>query len=129
MQIELKQKWIEALRSGKYQQGRNWLNADDKFCCLGVLIDICEPSGWFTKPDAMSNAKSHRLGCATDNYLGKGFHQAGTVSSTAMLIGISIPTHMDQTAEVGHVLARMNDEGASFDEIADWIEANVPVES
>lgn len=30
-------KWIKALRSGKFQQGKNYLCKDDKYCCLGVL--------------------------------------------------------------------------------------------
>lgn len=41
MNAELKAKWVEALRSGKYQQGREQLNeADQLFCCLGVLCEI-----------------------------------------------------------------------------------------
>ena len=34
-------KWIEALRSGKYQQGRFMLHsANHRFCCLGVACDL-----------------------------------------------------------------------------------------
>lgn len=41
MNPELKKKWVEALRSGKYEQGEKQLRSqDDKFCCLGVLADI-----------------------------------------------------------------------------------------
>ena len=41
MKAELLNKWLEALRSGKYQQGRGTLrDADNKFCCLGVLLDV-----------------------------------------------------------------------------------------
>jgi hypothetical protein len=37
----VKEKWITALKSGKYQQGRGQLRSfNDKFCCLGVLCDI-----------------------------------------------------------------------------------------
>lgn len=33
--------WIEALRSGKYQQGNGYLRTiDDKYCCLGVACEI-----------------------------------------------------------------------------------------
>ena len=34
------QEWIAALRSGKYEQGRMYLNLGGKFCCLGVACDI-----------------------------------------------------------------------------------------
>lgn len=38
---ELVKQWVEALRSGKYKQGRQALrNKDEEYCCLGVLCDI-----------------------------------------------------------------------------------------
>lgn len=40
MTNEDKVKWIEALRSGKYQQGRCFLKKENKYCCLGVLKEI-----------------------------------------------------------------------------------------
>lgn len=43
---EIKQKWIKALRSGEYQQTKGRLKRDDGFCCLGVLCDVYDPSGW-----------------------------------------------------------------------------------
>lgn len=37
----IKDKWVEALLSGKYEQGQHELRTrDDKYCCLGVLCDI-----------------------------------------------------------------------------------------
>lgn len=33
-------KLIDALRSGKYKQGKNRLRKGDTFCCLGVACDI-----------------------------------------------------------------------------------------
>jgi hypothetical protein len=40
MNKEFKKLWIEALRSGEYQQGTSALNANGKFCCLGVLCEV-----------------------------------------------------------------------------------------
>lgn len=40
MNSQIKQKWIDALRSGEYPQGRSKLYSGDGFCCLGVLCDI-----------------------------------------------------------------------------------------
>lgn len=41
MRESIKKKWIEALRSGKYKQGRNELkNEKDEMCCLGVLCQV-----------------------------------------------------------------------------------------
>jgi len=43
MNKELVRQWVEALRSGKYKQGRLSLrDINDKFCCLGVLCDIAK---------------------------------------------------------------------------------------
>ena len=36
----LQKSWVAALRSGKYEQGRLYLNLGGKFCCLGVACDI-----------------------------------------------------------------------------------------
>ncbi len=45
MNNKIKNKWLKALRSGKYKQGRNYLcrvddDGDDSFCCLGVLCEL-----------------------------------------------------------------------------------------
>jgi hypothetical protein len=40
MNPEVKQKWIHALRSGKYQQGSEKLRSVSGYCCLGVLCDL-----------------------------------------------------------------------------------------
>lgn len=43
MDKEIKAKWVEALRSGKYKQERRALHPTaDSFCCLGVLCDVLE---------------------------------------------------------------------------------------
>ena len=40
MRKEVKDKWLAALRSGEYKQGKNQLIDGDNYCCLGVLCDI-----------------------------------------------------------------------------------------
>jgi hypothetical protein len=40
MNPDVKIKWLEALRSGKYQQGRLRLKRGHSYCCLGVLCDL-----------------------------------------------------------------------------------------
>ena len=41
MNIEVKEKWLKALRSGEYKQGKGVLrNSDNEFCCLAVLCDV-----------------------------------------------------------------------------------------
>lgn len=43
MDIELKSKWVDALRSGNFKQGAGYLEHDGKHCCLGVLCEIQDP--------------------------------------------------------------------------------------
>ena len=42
MRVEIKQMWLDALRSGEYKQGKHVLHSgyDNSFCCLGVLCDL-----------------------------------------------------------------------------------------
>lgn len=43
MKKELKRKWVKALLSGKYKQGKYWLRNEGKYCCLGVLRAVNKP--------------------------------------------------------------------------------------
>lgn len=46
MNSEVKAKWIAALHSGKYVQGRTYLRGtDNTFCCLGVLCQVAIEEG------------------------------------------------------------------------------------
>jgi hypothetical protein len=40
MNSQVKEKWIDALRSGKYEQGSEKLRGYEGYCCLGVLCDL-----------------------------------------------------------------------------------------
>jgi len=44
------EKWVEALRSGEYRQGKGYLNRKNKrgqslFCCLGVACEVARKNG------------------------------------------------------------------------------------
>lgn len=45
MNPEIKEIWIEALKSGKYTQGTNYLQCNGKLCCLGVLCELAIENG------------------------------------------------------------------------------------
>lgn len=40
MDAYLKAKWVAALRSGDYKQGKNQLCDGAAYCCLGVLCEV-----------------------------------------------------------------------------------------
>lgn len=113
MNKTVKKWWIKALRSGKYLQGRYSLcctraAGEDRFCALGVLIDVAADGDWvsFFTP--------------VDNYCMWQFQGKTTGLSQALReeLGISGSEH--------NILVDMNDDkGKSFAEIADWIEENL----
>lgn len=60
MKPEIKAKWIEALRSGKYKQGTGVLRGKDlsgktRHCCLGVLCEILPPIPGVDVEDRLMN--------------------------------------------------------------------------
>lgn len=40
MKPEVKEKWVNALRSGEYSQSGGYLRTASGYCCLGVLCDL-----------------------------------------------------------------------------------------
>ncbi len=93
-----KDQWLAALRSGEYRQGSGDLHKDGRFCCLGVYAHAVHGC----IPSSMSYMAS--LSGYLEIYdLGEGFGQS-----------------------VQAELAAMNDNGQSFAQIADFIEANIP---
>lgn len=111
---EAKKKWVEALRSGNYQQGEGALKADTEdglvYCCLGVLCEI------------MVNDKAWQLQETSTGPI------YGLMNrNTAYLPDFIRDEVFNHTADasIDMILAQANDAGASFDEIADWIEENL----
>lgn len=101
---EFAKKWVEALRSGKYGQARNVLKESRKneYCCLGVACVI-------------SKVKKTKL---LFNEWIEDYVVDGIKNFPKELIG-------GFGNDLAYELSKMNDNGKSFDEIADWIEANV----
>lgn len=112
MDQELKQRWLTALRSGDYQQGRGRLKTHrDTYCCLGVLCDVSELGEWVTPVGAIS--PQYKL-----SYEGDGPHLARDLGVHHELFGIP--------GEAEDKLVAMNDDDElSFPEIANWIEENL----
>jgi hypothetical protein len=119
---EVKQAWVLALRSGDYQQGEgtlcdvNWDHEPSFWCCLGVLADQLELP--FVINDDERARGYYVPGSTGPRYLG---FLPGAAASLVLADG----------AEAGFEalmskLVNLNDvEKLSFDEIADWVEANL----
>lgn len=70
MKHEVAEKWIEALKSKEYKQGKNKLcrvdGGDREYCCLGVLCDVYSkehPSSVF-EPSVVSSDWLTFFGCS-----------------------------------------------------------------
>ncbi len=101
---ELKAKWLEALRSGKYKQGRDTLCDGTGYCCLGVLSDI---QGRLTKD------KDNDYYYDGNNCVELGHDNPVNFVNYYAAI---------QQLGTNYSLASLNDRGATFEEIANIIE-------
>ena len=114
MHEHIKKLWVDALRSGNYRQGARHLRCGGSYCCLGVLCDLHDQS-------------KNGPGWANDwTYLGYGARLPLEVCKWAAITReiLDFPCGLtDVSVEIK--LSQMNDEGASFDEIADFIEQNL----
>lgn len=96
----IQKQWVAALRSGEYPQGRSFMVCNGKYCCLGVA------------------AKCFGLDHDRFYLTNKSWELLGLRDSDGALAIADI-------FETPHVsLARMNDKGVPFAEIADYIEQN-----
>jgi hypothetical protein len=106
MNAELKAKWVEALRSGKFHQGKGFLKFDEeqgpRHCCLGVLCEIIDPSKFALREYSY-------------------YYQCDGMESDITL-PLSLQFQTDLSGETCTLLAEKNDHGKSFNNIADYIE-------
>ena len=125
---EYKDKWLKALRSGKYNQARNRLKCKtgvyEGFCCLGVLMNIYDSNGWEQDVAEVNDGnmyhKSNKFG-DNDGYV-EGELLYGEASQDSELTNDTLSNFGISTDEQCHLI-KMNDHRLSnFNEIADWIE-------
>jgi hypothetical protein len=127
MNKDIAQKWIDALRSGKYQQGRGFLHSNKGMCCLGVLCDLFDPKGWHEGEEVTSTSIPDTTlyygyeagqGSTSSHYL------PGSVVSWAGLHN-SFGVHVFAADKLTIDLANVNDQpDSTFAQIADLIEKN-----
>ena len=113
MTPELKVKWVEALRNGKYEQTAGVLcDGRGGFCCLGVLSEVVGDEHWDGR--LWENFDEEE-----ENFTGQRFEVEELPKYALSLVGL--------TDSQQRLLASMNDgsealKAHSFEEIADYIE-------
>ena len=139
------EKWIRALRSGDYEQGTSTLHAyygpdatrhgKERFCCLGVACDLylnevgdldrSMPSGTIGSDTTVTyDDESSYLPLKVSNWLGLCSPDGRFGSEPQSLDNIFNPEHT--LLQEANSLSELNDNGASFSEIASVIEAEGP---
>jgi hypothetical protein len=123
MKPEIKAQWIAALRSGKYPQTTHNLKTEQGFCCLGVLCDISGVGEWddqghgyeyYVVYGGRECSVLHSRLAKEIGWDVKNFGQAGIVPGLTL---------RDAPGEENLVrLTQLNDDGFTFDQIADIIQ-------
>lgn len=120
MKKEIADKWTAALRSSDYKQGPGALCKDGAFCCLGVLCDLHrqEVGGEWTKADVpfASVPAGSTYYTAGDDYDYALLPE--TVAEWAGVRSVSPSPRYQQCLTV------LNDNGWTFERIADLIDTN-----
>lgn len=107
-------KWVEALESGKFDQGKNALCMNDRYCCLGVA---CEISDIGVEKTIRDNLTYYGDGSqAAPEIIWKHYGLRDAIGEFKMA-----ETH---DGEIFKALTEMNDSGMTFKEIAKYIRKN-----
>jgi len=130
MNEEIKAEWVRRLRSGDIPQTASYLGRVDGFrCCLGVLSDMAVEAGIATRtPDADALLQVYRSGGHTETSLllheildWAGLH--GDEDGDIELDGVVVIGEGDEALTFNTPsLSFLNDNGATFAQIADVIE-------
>jgi len=114
-------KLIAALRSDKYKQTPDWLRKGDRFCCLGVYCDISGSGEWKKRDREFSF-----------HLFGKHLLEPSALTVLPTLLARRLRWDDDSgilnftNREAGVVtLAMLNDDGFTFNQIADLIGAGL----
>jgi hypothetical protein len=111
MNAEIKVRWVEALRSGAYEQGSLYLKRGNEFCCLGVLCEVAGTAGsWRDRGDASDPAAFVFGGESRDDIPPEPFLRS---------LGFGGKEDVRRLWEMN------DDEGLSFTAIADYIEKHL----
>ena len=131
MNPEVKQKWIDALRSDKYEQGSGKLRSVTGYCCLGVLCDLYSQehnTQWEFRGDEEINTQSQDYWYFGDQseFLPESVMNWAELKTPNPNVRVDVEDNEDEdnwyyTDE----LSNINDSGYSFNGIANLIEAQL----
>lgn len=109
MNVTFIRQWIAALRSGEYSQTTGVHKQADTFCALGLGYELCPGRVWVPFK-----------GCSGHSFVAEG----GKVVPPLLFQMSDLPPDA-----LTHIAYQLNDNGASFLEIADHLESLLPQET
>lgn len=108
----IQQEWVNALRSGKYKQGRECLHNinDNTWCCLGCATDIAEKHGISVRKNTYGEYVENEVLEINVAEACKFIRNDGKIDGKRL--------------GMFNTLVESNDSGFNFTDIADFVEAN-----
>ena len=131
MNTEVKQKWIGALRSGKYEQGSEKLRSVTGYCCLGVLCDIYAQehnTQWEFRGDEEINPQSQDYWYFDEHseFLPESVMNWAELKTHNPTVRVDVEDNDDEDNwYYKDELSDINDSGYDFSQIANIIEAQL----
>lgn len=133
MNPQVKEMWVNALRSGDYNQTQGKLRTPGGFCCLGVLTDLYlkeKNYEWIPQSNDPENIspEDYYTFEQTDDFLPTSVQKWAGLNTSCPEVMVENPYYdeddlfdkLDSTE-----LSELNDNGSSFIEIADLIESQL----
>jgi hypothetical protein len=130
MNSKVKEAWVNALRSGKYEQGSERLRSVSGYCCLGVLCDIYAQEH-NTEWKFRGNEETHLQPMDYWYYEGESEFLPESVMDWAELktnnpqLRVDVEEDGEDNWNYNDDVSNLNDSGYTFTTIADLIEAQL----
>jgi hypothetical protein len=128
MNKRVMKKWIKALRSGKYKQGKGYLKQfnsknEPRHCCLGVLCELYDQQ--MKKNHKKTLFTEHMIDSETVEFISFNKHDGGLPKEVREWANMINPCGEFINKDRVEYLSDLNDDGKKFSTIADIIEKNV----
>ena len=130
MNSKIKEAWVNALRSGKYEQGSERLRSVSGYCCLGVLCDIYAKetnTEWEFRGNEETNLQPMDYWYFDDQseFLPESVMDWAGLSLNCPVVKIDVEEDDEDPWFYNEGLADLNDSGYTFNDLSKLIEAQL----
>lgn len=133
MNSQVKEMWVNALRSGDYNQATGKLRTPEGFCCLGVLTDLYakeKNKEWIFKDESQTTLPSFEYYTfeQSHDFLPMSVQIWAGLESNCPLVMIKNEDFQEEYGDDEYILqelSELNDDNLPFCKIADLIESQL----